>query len=92
VNLKEGRLRLALLLGAVGAIGVLLAHIAICNPRSSAARTPRLLDDRGRCQPRLEGFAFSASGGTPAFACWSRLRTITRTHSGSADRPMRKSS
>ena len=41
---------------------------------------------------RLEGFAFSADGGAPAFACWSRSRTITRIHSGSADRPLRKSS
>jgi hypothetical protein len=41
---------------------------------------------------RLEGFAFSAGGDAPAFACWSRSRTITRIHSGSADRPLRKSS
>ena len=41
---------------------------------------------------RLEGFAFSAGGGAPTFACWSRSRTITRIHSGSADRPLRKSS
>ncbi len=41
---------------------------------------------------RLKGFGFSAAGGAPAFACWSRSRTIIRIHSGSADRPLRKSS
>jgi hypothetical protein len=40
---------------------------------------------------RLESFAFPAEGGSPAFGCWSRSRTITRIHSGSADRPLRKS-
>jgi hypothetical protein len=40
---------------------------------------------------RLEGFALSVGGGTTALTCWSRLRTITRIHSGIADRPLRKS-
>jgi hypothetical protein len=40
---------------------------------------------------RLEGFAFSAGSGAPAVACLSRSRTITRIHSGSVDRPLRKS-
>jgi len=30
---------------------------------------------------RLEGFVFCAGGIAPAFACWSRSRTITRIHS-----------
>jgi hypothetical protein len=41
---------------------------------------------------RLKGFRFSSAGGASAFACRSRSRTIIRIHSGSADRPLRKSS
>ena len=41
---------------------------------------------------RLEGFAFFTGDGAPAFASLRRSRTITRIHSGSADRPLRKSS
>ena len=41
---------------------------------------------------RLKGFGFSVAGGASAFACRRSSRTITRIHSGSADRPLRKSS
>ena len=40
---------------------------------------------------RLEGFALSVGSGTTALTCRSRSRTITRIHSGIADRPLRKS-
>jgi len=45
----------------------------------------------GACA-RLKGFGFPAAGGASAFACRDRSRTIIRIHSGSADRPLRKSS
>ena len=50
-----------------------------------------LMIGAGACA-RLKGFDLPVAGGAPAFACWSRLRTIIRIHSGSADRPLRKSS
>ena len=50
-----------------------------------------LMIGAGACT-RLAGFGFPTADDAPAFACWSRSRTITRIHSGSADRPLRKSS
>jgi hypothetical protein len=45
-----------------------------------------------RASARFMGFGFPMAGVAPAFACWSRSRTIIRIHSGSAERPLRKSS
>jgi hypothetical protein len=39
---------------------------------------------------RHKGFRFTTAGGTSAFACRSRSRTIIRIHSGSADSPARR--